>query len=271
MQRTIPPVMAASLRIIPDLAITLVLWTYYTAGFLVFFALWYLAAFPFAGWRETAYQRLNHFFYKGLFLLIRLLMPWRKLQIHPDVKAVRSSVVVSNHLSYLDPLLLMSIYPRHKTIVKSGLFGIPVFGRMLKLSGYMPSEAKGDFADILIRQMNRMPAFLASGGNLFIFPEGTRSRDGRLGEFNKGAFSIARRHGAPIAVVRIRNTDQLFQPGRFLFHTCGGSPIRVDLMGILPPDRQGPSGSTSQVMEKVRQLLEPQTRNPGPADTAGPD
>ncbi len=256
MNRAVMQPIAGLIRVIPDLVITLALWVYYTAGFLVFFALLYLAAFLFAPQREPAFQKLNHWFYKGLFLLIRTLMPWRKLQIQEEVKAVRSAVIVSNHLSYLDPLLLMSIFPRHKTIVKSSLFHIPFFGWMLTTSGYLPSEAKGKFADILIRQMDAMGSFLSSGGNLFIFPEGTRSRDGRLGEFNKGAFTIAKKFRAPIAVVYINNTDKLFQPGRLLFHTCRTNPISVELIEMIPYDHTQMDCSTVQLRNRVRMLLE---------------
>ena len=57
-----------------------------------------------------------------------------------------------------------------------------------------------------------MGDYLSSGGNLFIFPEGTRSRDGKIGKFNDGAFKIAKRFEAPIKVLQIKNTNGLFTP-----------------------------------------------------------
>ncbi len=247
---------AGPARILPDLLITLMLWLYFTAGFLLFFAVFYLAALLFSKQRETAFQKLNQLFFKGLFRLMRMLMPWRTLLVQTKVKTVRSAVIVCNHLSYLDPLLLMALFPRHKTIVKSSLFSIPIFGQMLVCSGYMPSDAGGKHTDILVRQMDSMNAFLAAGGNLFIFPEGTRSRSGRLGNFNKGAFKIAKKQRAPIAVFYIDNTDTLFQPGRFLFNTCGRTTITVELLDLILPDSEHTSASVSQMMDTARNLIE---------------
>ena len=62
---------------------------------------------------------------------------------------------------------------------------------------------RDDISQMMIEQMETMPNYLASGGNLFVFPEGTRSRDGKLGALNNGAFKIARLCRAPIYVLQI--------------------------------------------------------------------
>lgn len=242
-------------RPVRDRLITLVLWTYFTLGFVVFFSPFYLISGIFSRDRETAFQRLNCRFYRGFIRLIRVLMPAHQWHINPAVSAIRSSVIVSNHISYLDPLLLISLFERHKTIVKGRLFRIPIFGWMLARAGYIPSEATGRGADIMIRQVQSLPDFLAAGGNVFIFPEGTRSRDGRIGAFNPGAFKIARNCGAPIEVVSIQNTDRMFQPGRFAFRSRGPNRISVARVGrIEPPAGRRPS-DTRALMATVRQML----------------
>ena len=53
--------------------------------------------------------------------------------------------------------------------------------RSLATAGYLPATATGRFAGLMLARMETMPAYLASGGNLFVFPEGTRSRDGQVG------------------------------------------------------------------------------------------
>lgn len=245
-----------------DFAITLVLWVYFTAGFLFFFSPFYLWAYLFSERREASFQRLNSRFYRGFFTLVRALMPGHRWRIQPEVERIRSSVVVCNHRSYLDSILLISLFEKHTTIVKSRLFAIPLFGRMLQWSGYIPSSAEGRFAEMMIRRIEEMNAFLTDGGNLIVFPEGTRSRSGAIGRFNAGAFKIARNCRAPISVLFIRNTDRMFRRGSFSFDTRGPNVIHLDLIGRIDAAEVGDAESWSGVMTRVRGMLEP-THNDG--------
>ncbi len=238
--------------------VTLLLWGYFTLGFLIIFSPFYLAAYLFSENRENSFQRLNHQFYKGFFFLIRIFIPGQKWHIDGGIKSIRSSVIVCNHLSYLDPLLLISLYPRHKTIVKSTFFSVPIFGWMLKRSGYIPSTSEGRLSELMIDSFETMDDFLASGGNLFIFPEGTRSRDGTIGRLNKGAFKIARLCQTPIKILYIRNTNKLFTPGKFLFNTLVSNTITVEPITGIEPDYQSDKFSISELMSQVGSLLENQ-------------
>ena len=241
-----------------DLIITLLLWGYFTLGFIVFFAPFYLAAYLFSGDLERSFQSLNHKFYRGFFRLARILIPRTNWRIHEDVRKIRSAVIVCNHISYLDPILLISLFEKHKTIVKNTFFNVPVFRQLIEASGYIPSTSDGKLADLMIQRIEEMDAYLASGGNLFIFPEGTRSRDGRIGQLNKGAFKIARRCRKPIKVLFIRNTNKLFRPGKFLFNTCSANTITVEPLASIEPDYQSEAFSISQLMFQVRSILEMQ-------------
>lgn len=242
-----------------DLLVTLLLWSYFTVGFVVFFLPSYLAAALFSRERETAFQRLNQLFYRGLLGLLRVLAPRHSWRIDDRVARIRSSVIVCNHLSYLDPLIMIALFRRHKTIVKARLFRIPIFGWFLKNSGYMPAAADGALAGLMVEQFEKMREFLAAGGNLFVFPQGTRSQDGQSIRFGKGAFAIARHCRAPIRVVRLRNTDRLFPPGRFLFRTLVSNRISLDCIATFAPDANDPPHTLAETMEQVRALLHPAT------------
>ena len=189
---------------------------------------------------------------------MRFLITGQKWRIDDDIKSIRSSVIVCNHLSYLDPLLLISLFPRHKTIVKSTFFSVPIFGWMLKQSGYIPSTSEGRLSELMVERIDAMDAYLASGGNLFIFPEGTRSRDGTIGRLNKGAFKIAKLCKAPIKVLYIGNTNLLFTPGKFLFNTFVSNTVTVKPVTGIEPDYQSGHFSISDLMSEVRSLLETQ-------------
>ncbi|MGD8367844.1 MAG: lysophospholipid acyltransferase family protein [Desulfobacterales bacterium] len=235
-----------------DLAVTVLLWSYFTVGFVILFSPFYLLALVLGKHRERAFQRLNCRFYRGFFFLLRRLIPACRWRIDPAAAAVRGSVVVSNHVSYLDPILLISLFPRHRTIVKNRLFQIPLFGRMLALSGYLPAAAGGRFGHLTIEGIASMPDFLAAGGNLFVFPEGTRSRNSRIGRFNPGAFKVARNCKAPIVVLRIRNSDRLFTPGRFSFNAGRPNTIFLDVVDRIAPDDPRYTLPLAELTDEVR-------------------
>ena len=239
-----------------DVIVTLLLWGYFTLGFVLFFAPRYAAASFRRADREAAFQRLNCVFFRGFFRLLGLIAPGVALNIRDEVRTIRSSVIVCNHLSYLDPILLISLFEKQKTIVKSAFFKVPVFGWILRQSGYIPSQTGGDTTSILIRNMESFREYLASGGNIFIFPEGTRSRTGRLGPFNKGAFSIARYCRAPIQCLTIRNTNRLFVPGRFRLNTCVPVAMDVERIGRFDPDYGDADFRPSALIREVRGLYE---------------
>ncbi len=240
---------------VADLVITSIIWTYYIFSYLVFFSLCYFAAFLFSKNREVAFQRVNHLYYRSFFLFVRTIIPGLEFKIQDEIFSIQSSVIVCNHLSYLDPILLISLFEKHKTIVKNVFFKVPIFGWVLKTAGYLPANASGGLVSLMMERMNDLQGYLSSGGNLFVFPEGTRSRDGKLGRFNEGAFKIAKRCNAPIQVLSIRNTGRLFPPDRFLFNTCIENTIEVNLIGSIGPDHQGRGSSVSELKEEAWSLL----------------
>lgn len=244
------------LKLPVDLAATLLLWFYFTIGFVFCFSPFYFGAAICAKNRERTFQSLNHYFYRGFFRLLRMLAPRSRWHIDEEVRAVRSSIVVSNHVSYLDSILMISLFKQHRTIVKNRFFSIPFMSQVIRGAGYVPSESKGRLADLVMRHLENMDAYLASGENLFIFPEGTRSRNGEIGAFNPGAFKIARLCRKPVVVLLIHNTDKLFQPGRFLFNTCTENTITVKKIGRLEPGKGKACYSVPDLIRKVGSLME---------------
>jgi 1-acyl-sn-glycerol-3-phosphate acyltransferase len=242
-------------RTVADLVITLLLWAYYFAAFVFFFFPAYAAVALCAADREASFQSLNCRFYRCFFAYLRLLMPGVKISIEPEVYAVRSSVIIANHLSFLDPLLFLSLFKRHKTIVRSNFFKVPIFGWLLKGAGYLsPALAQDGDAPDLMDEVKKMRTYLSTGGNLFIFPEGTRSHTGSVAPFKKGAFTIAKLCRAPLCVVRIENTHRVYPPDCFLFTTGKVVEIKVSVAGSIEPDYD--NSTVSEIMQQARALLE---------------
>nr|MBF0221453.1 1-acyl-sn-glycerol-3-phosphate acyltransferase [Desulfobulbaceae bacterium] len=175
-----------------DLVVTLILWAYFIFGFLFFFVLLYLIAYLFSKNRELAFQRLHHIYYRVFFKLAKAIIPRHSWHIDTDILKIRSSVIICNHVSYLDPLIMISLFERHKTIVKTRFFHVPIFSWLMKTAGYLPSTTDEKFSYQMINQIEQMAEYLRQGGNLIIFPEGTRNSAEQIGPLNNGALKIAR-------------------------------------------------------------------------------
>jgi 1-acyl-sn-glycerol-3-phosphate acyltransferase len=243
---------AAFLR---DLTITLLLWLYFTLGFLVFFLPFYSGAYLLASSPEAAFQKLNHYFYRIFLRYMRVLMPGLTIRIDPALRRLQGAVLVSNHHSYLDPLLFQAIFERHTTIVKSTFFRVPIFGWFIKTAGYMPASAEGPFADLMLRRMASLRDFFAAAGVLFVFPEGTRRPGRPVQTLHEGAFKIAHRCRVPLAVARIRNTEKIFPPGHFLFRTGQTVTIHVDVVEVLNDDPAGELLKAGELKGRVEAVL----------------
>ncbi|WP_051309150.1 lysophospholipid acyltransferase family protein [Desulfogranum japonicum] len=234
-----------------DWFVTLTCWTWFTLGFICCFSLPYAYAAFLAKDSETATQKLNSLFFRVLFAILRVTAPSHRLDIPPEIEAIRSSVIVCNHLSYLDPLLLIRTFPRHRTIVKTRFFSLPIFGQVITRAGYIPASGEGHFARFMLQQLETMPSFLRSGGNLFVFPEGTRNRGEKAATFHPGALKIARLCQAPIYIVHIENTEVLFPPGKFLFNSRRKNTITLRVVDRIQPDYQNAPPSVTELEKQV--------------------
>lgn len=241
---------------ITDFILTLLLWAYFLFGYLLILPVLYIPCYLQQKSSAAVLQKMNHLHLKCFFALARALTPRTKFIIDEEVRALRSSIIVCNHISYLDPILLVSLFPRQTTIVKNTFFRVPVFGWFLKKAGYVPSAPSEMSGPAMIDNLESIKRHLAEGGNLFVFPEGTRSRDGRLGPFNKGVFSIARYCNAQLKLVLIRDTDLLFHPGSFSFRMGKKKTISLTLIATLSPDYQAKDFSINAVVSHARQVFE---------------
>ena len=115
-------------------------------------------------------------------------------------------VIVANHASLIDILVLYCLYRPFKWVSKAENFKIPFVGWGMVLNDYVPL-VRGD-RDSVVRMMAECDRHLAMGSPVLFFPEGTRSRDGGLGAFKDGAFELAVRHGVPVVPVALHGTGR---------------------------------------------------------------
>lgn len=119
-----------------------------------------------------------------------------------NLAAVRRYVYVANHSSLFDiPIVLATVPDNIRIMYKRELNNIPVFGWCLALSPFIAVD-RADGRDAMAK-IELTIASLRDGTSVLVFPEGTRSEDGALGEFKRGAFMLAARSGKPIVPLSI--------------------------------------------------------------------
>jgi 1-acyl-sn-glycerol-3-phosphate acyltransferase len=126
-----------------------------------------------------------------------------------NVPAGRPCIFMANHASNLDPPIILPLIPgRTSILMKSTLMRIPILGTAMRMGKFVPIERGGSLEGSR-RSVQAATDAIRSGLHLLVFPEGTRSPDGRLTSFKKGSFFLAERTGAPIIPVAIAGTQRL--------------------------------------------------------------
>ncbi|MDP9040303.1 MAG: 1-acyl-sn-glycerol-3-phosphate acyltransferase [Acidobacteriota bacterium] len=122
-------------------------------------------------------------------------------------------IFLANHVSNLDPpILFPEIPPMASVLLKQELMRIPLLGTAMRMGRFVPVE-RTNSRESAKRSIQAATAVLRAGMHLLVFPEGTRSPDGRLGEFKKGPFFLAQQTGALIIPVALSGTHRMMPPG----------------------------------------------------------
>jgi 1-acyl-sn-glycerol-3-phosphate acyltransferase len=210
---------------------SLVVWIiglgYMVIMFPLTFIIW-LLAFPFDKERVIIHWMLV---YEGT-ILMRLIPIW-KLDIAGREKAVSGTtyVIISNHQSILDILLLNCLRYRYKWISKIENMKLPVLGSYIKMADYITVN-RGD-EESKAGMLEKALGCLQRGISIMIFPEGTRSLDNEIGFFKRGAFQLAIQAGVPILPVLIEGTGGILPKHGLIFGSGHRIVLRV-LDPVLP-------------------------------------
>jgi 1-acyl-sn-glycerol-3-phosphate acyltransferase len=161
-------------------------------------------------------------------------------------------VVMSNHASNFDILALQGFFPRQLSwIAKKELFNIPIFGHSMRLGGYIPLD-RGDGRKAL-KSMDEAAGQIRGGTSVIIFPEGTRTRDGKLLPFKRGGFLLAVKAGVPVVPVTINGSFQI-NPGGALQLYPGDITIQIQT-AIAIPEGIRRAAAEDSLMEQVQHAI----------------
>lgn len=160
----------------------------------------------------------------------------------------RSYVLASNHQSIYDiPIVFASVPLQLRIISKDAIAKVPFLGWHLQRTGHLLIDRKNPGAGIL----KKMAKLVSGARSLIIFPEGTRSIDGRVGRFKGGSFLLAIDAGIPIVPISIAGSRHVMLKGRLM--TCPG---RVMLSVHDPIPTAGLSREHARdLAERVRQVV----------------
>ena len=162
---------------------------------------------------------------------------------------------MSNHQSLYDiPVMFDVIGANIRMITKKELFRVPLFGNALAAGGFIAIDRSDRHA--AVRSLRVARDLLASGTHVWIAPEGTRSRTGRLLPFKKGAFYLAFEAGLPILPVTLVGTRNAL-PAKGV-RSIPGAKVTATIHPKIDPKPYAARGKAGreQLMAEVKRVLE---------------
>ncbi|MGD8861057.1 MAG: lysophospholipid acyltransferase family protein [Myxococcales bacterium] len=157
-----------------------------------------------------------------------------KLEVHgaDQVDTTRSYVVMSNHLSYVDIVVLFLALPIIPGfLAKAELTKVPFLSQALRSGGHVIINRKNTAS--AMQTLDRAAEEVRDGKTVLIFPEGTRGDSDTVGKFKKGGFHLAKSAGVPILPVGLRGSRSIFPRGSLLVRP---GKVEVHIGAPVPPD-----------------------------------
>ena len=166
-----------------------------------------------------------------------------------NVPAGRPCIFMCNHVSNLDPPVVLPMLPgRSAVLLKKELMSIPILGRAMRMGRFIPVE-RGGKRDAAQASVLAAGEALKDGLNILVFPEGTRSKDGRLQSFKKGPFYLAMETHAPVVPVAVAGTEKMMRKGSWAI-TPGVARVQ-----LLPPIEPSRFETREELLRTVREAI----------------
>jgi 1-acyl-sn-glycerol-3-phosphate acyltransferase len=158
-------------------------------------------------------------------------------------------IFMANHVSNIDPPVFVPLIGRRVFIlVKKELFRIPILGLAMRKAQFIAVDRKN--REAAVESVKQAIEVLKSGVSMMAYPEGTRSRNGRLLPFKKGPFHLAMDSGIPVVPVTIIGAYDIWPKGSFRV-----SPGTISIV-FHPPLDPKQFSSREELLETVRSQIE---------------
>lgn len=143
---------------------------------------------------------------------VRLVGVKVELKGYRDFDHKGTYIYMCNHVSNLDPSIVIPLIPRRSSVlVKKEVFRIPILAQAMRMARFVAVDRSNKEA--AIASIQAATDVMKDGINMAVFPEGTRSPDGRLLPFKKGPFHLAMESGVPILPITISGTETMLGKG----------------------------------------------------------
>jgi len=168
-----------------------------------------------------------------------------------NIDISQPQLLVANHSGLHDILALSAHLPiQFRWVAKKSLFSVPFMGWHMRRSGYIPIDR--EHPREAARSIVAAAKIIQGGVNAIAFPEGTRSRDGDLGQFHSGAFALALRTGVPLVPVTLEGSCRVIMPKTLQVNP--GVIIRIKIDRPIDVTRYA-HGDKHRLMSEVSQIM----------------
>ncbi len=205
--------------------------------------------------RQPKPKRVNYLFWIARFLIAIYIRAFCRLKRigHTNVPREGGLIIASNHLAAADPFIMGSAVPRELAFMaKKELFEIPIEGWLIKRFNAFPVDRFGFDLAVIKKSLE----ILESGMALVMFPEGTRSKDGKIRDGKIGIGMLARKAKVPIIPVYIENSKKAwfnFITGK-RFVVRFGEKITAEWITAQENSKDGYRAITEEVMRRIIEL-----------------
>ena len=161
--------------------------------------------------------------------------------IECNEKFEKPAIIVANHESHLDLMALLQLTPKMVVVTNKWVWNNPLYGILIRYADFCPVE------NVLTDDLSKIEAMIADGYSVLVFPEGTRSPDGRIGRYHKGAFFLAQKYGLDILPVVIHGLNDVLPKEDLL--------LRKGHMDVKVMDRIAASEDYVSMSKSVRKMM----------------
>ena len=159
-------------------------------------------------------------------------------------------VIVCNHNSVLDIPMCLGLPVPTRVVAKRSLLKVPFMGWYMRFSGMIPLD-RGGTPEQTATSLKALRESLENGVSILIFPEGTRSEDGDMGAFNRGAFRLSKDLEVPVLPVVVDGTGVLLTKGHLIPQAVQG----VFRMRVLEPVEPAPYSTARKMSNRVHERM----------------